>query len=333
MSRSAARSIHRRPPGTRGGRARRLSGPDRERFKVWLPPLLTGFAMLSLYVLGALDVIGMAPAMIGVTLLLCGTLLYFPLRYAYRLPEGQRWMVALLVPTWFAGVFLPIYFVLNPGPRIAGIEFSPGNPPATLAAGGRTEFDLVASGRLPPGENNLARFRIGLRGASGEETLLSGNFLQIWQPRARGRGEAVDALRSQTAVRYEIENASGGDLTVLSVEVEGRLAGPMNLSLFPPRNVATRIFLPIGGLLLVAAVLFDRATGTGATASSLSIATGAALTASFSFGAMAPAEATFRELFGASIIGALAGGPIGGLALWIASRQSPANRRARPRVR
>ena len=191
----------------------------------------------------------------------------------------------------------------------------------------------MASGRFPPGENHLARFRIDLRSASGEETLLSGDFIQIWQPRARGRGEAIDVLRSQTAVRYEIENPDGGDLSVLALELDGSLAGPLSLSLFPPREVAPGVFLGLAALLLAAAVLFDRATGTGATASSLSIATGAALTASFSFGAMAPAEPTFRELFGASIIGVLAGGPIGGLALWIAARKRPAQRRNRRRVR
>jgi hypothetical protein len=80
----------------------------------------------------------------------------------------------------------------------------------------------------------------------------------------------------------------------------------------------------MGAALLTGAVLFDRATGAGETAASLVIATAATFVGSYAFPGIGSPNPTFRELAGAAIVGALIGGPIGGLVAWSSRGRPPA---------
>jgi hypothetical protein len=116
------------------------------------------------------------------------------------------------------------------------------------------------------------------------------------------------------------------------MEIRGRAEQRLTLSLLPRLQAPWWLLLPVAMALLLAAVAYDRATGASDTAASLTIATGAALTATIAFQSVAAASPTFRELFGASIVGALLGGPIGGLVAWSFRGARRESKRARPRA-
>lgn len=294
---------------------------DTELVRTWTPPVLGGAAFLLLYVLGNLDVIETLPALAADAFLLALMVLYFPMRYAYRLPSRGRLAAALLALVWLAAVCGPVFRRVYPPGRFAMVDVTPETVPLTLPSGGRgTQLDLVIQGHLEPGvagSTRAARYRVTFEGAAGHRQNHAGEFLETWERQAQGRREGIDLLRARTATRIVLDNPANEDLQVTEMAIRGRAERRLTLSLYPHAQLPLWLSVPFAVGLLLAGVAFDRATGSGETSASLTIATAAALTTSFAFQTVASPEPTFRELFGATIVGALVGGPIGGLIGWL----------------
>lgn len=336
MPRSAVRSARRRLPSSPSPRARRKPSVDAERLRTWLPPAAAGAAFLALYVLGNLDVIETRPAIAADALLLSLIVLFFPMRYAYRLRSTGRAAATLLAVAWVAAVFGPVYTRLYPAARIASVEVRPHDLPLVVPAAGQTSLDLVIEGHLEPGvagSTRAARYRLTLTDSEGRPQSHAGEFIETWERHAQSRAEGIDLLRARTATRVAIDNPSGGDLTVTEMALRGRADRRLTLGLYPHTQLPFWVSIPLAVSLVLAAVAFDRATGAGETAASLTIATAAALTAMFAFQSVASPEPTFRELFGATIVGALVGGPIGGLTGWLFKARGSSRNRSVTRAR
>ncbi len=321
MPRSAVRSTRRRLPASGSARARRRPSFDGEFLRKWLPPSAGGAGFLLLYILGNLDVINTPPALAADALLLALIVLFFPMRYAYRLSPRGRSAAVLLGIVWVAAIYGPVYRRIYPAPRIATMEVKPDELPTTLpAAGHGQQLDLVIEGHLEPGvpgSTRAARYRLTFSDSVGREQIHAGELIESWERQARGRREDIDLLRARTATRIVLDNPSNDDLFVTEFAMRGRAERRLTLGLYPHTQLPLWLSIPIAAALVVAAVAFDRATAAGETAASLTIATAAALTSTFAFQTVASPQPTFRELFGATIVGALVGGPVGGLAAWL----------------
>lgn len=293
---------------------------DAELVRTWLPPSLGAAAFLVLYVLGNLDVIETLPALAASALLLALVVLYFPMRYAYRLPSRGRAAAFLLAGAWIAAVAGPIYRRIYPPGRFATIDVTPGDLPVELPSQGRgPQLDLVIQGHLEPGvpgATRAARYRVTFEGSGGHIQSHAGEFLETWERQARSRRDGIDLLRARTATRVVLDNPADENLRVTEVAIRGRAERRLTLALYPHAQLPLWLSIPVAAGLILGALAFDRATGAGETAASLTIATAAALTTSFAFQSVASPEPTFRELFGATIVGALVGGPVGGLIGW-----------------
>ncbi|MDG2303826.1 MAG: hypothetical protein P8R42_04070 [Candidatus Binatia bacterium] len=321
MPRQADRSARRRLPASGSSRSRRKPSVDAELLRTWLPPATGGAGFLLLYVLGNLDVIETPPALAADALLLALIVLFFPMRYAYRLSPRGRGAAVLLAIFWISAVYGPVYRRIYPAPRIAMVDVTPQNLPATLPTAGRgPELDLVIEGHLEPGvpgSTRAARYRLLFADADGREQTHTGEFIETWDRQARGRREGIDLIRGRTATRVVLDNPSGEDLAVTEMAIRGRAERRLTLSLYPHTQLALWVSIPLAAALILAGVAFDRATGSGETAASMAILTAAALTSTLAFQSVASPQPTFRELLGASIVGALVGGPIGGLVGWL----------------
>lgn len=276
---------------------------------------------MLLYVLGNLDVIETPPALAVDALLLGLIVLYFPMRYAYRLNPTGRALATLLAIVWIGAVYGPVYRRIYPAPRIATVEVTPENIPAVLpAAGHGPHLDLVIEGHLEqgvPGSTRAARYRLTFEDASGREQTHAGEFIETWERQTQGRRDGIELLRARTATRIALDNPSDQDLHVTHLTMRGRAERRLTLGLYRHTQLPLWFSASFAAGLILAAVAFDRATAAGETAASLTIATAAALTSTFAFQTLASPQPTFRELFGATIVGALVGGPIGGLASWL----------------
>ena len=321
MPRSAIRSSRRRLPDSKRAKATRRPSVDAELLRTWLPPSLGAALFLLLYVLGNLDVIETPPALAADALLLASIVLFFPMRYAYRLSPRGRLAATALGLVWIVAVFGPIYRRIYPAPRIATVEISPDRLPAVLpTAGHGPQLDLVIEGHLEPGvpgATRAARYRVTFEDSAGHSQVHTGEFIETWSRQPQGRREGIELLRARTATRVRLENRSNGDLRVTDLTMRGRAERRLTLGLYPHTQSPLGLSALVAAALLLGALAFDRATAAGQTAASLTIATAAALASTFTFQTLASPQPTFRELFGATIVGALVGGPIGGLVGWI----------------
>lgn len=261
------------------------------------------------------------PALALDALLLALIVVFFPMRYAYRLSPRGRAAASLLGVVWVLAVYGPVYRRIYPAPRIATIEVTPDALPAVLpAAGHGPRLDLVIEGHLEPGvpgSTRAARYRVTFEDSAGVEQTHAGEFIETWERQAQGRKEQIELLRARTATRIALDNPSDQDMRVTQLSMRGRAERRLSLGLYPHTQLPLWLSLPFAAGLILAAVAFDRATAAGETAASLTIATAAALTSTFAFQSVASPQPTFRELFGATIVGALVGGPIGGLVGWL----------------
>jgi hypothetical protein len=315
-----------------GGSAARASRPAarkelREALATWGPPAVGGSLFLILYVLGNVDIIDTTPALAADALLLVSTVLFFPMRYARRLsPRGQA-AAALLAIVWLGIVYYPIYRRIYPGERIAAVDVSSTSVPADLAvAGWGSSLDLIIDGHLLPGNrgsSRVARYSLTVEAPGQAPQAFSGEFKESWLRQRQGRRESVDLHQERSAATVTVENPQQGNLRVSAVSVVGDAEDRLTLSLY--RHVLPPLWITVllCSSLLVAAVAYDRATGAGDTAASLAIATGAALTGAYAFPTVSSPHPSFRELIGAAIVGALLGGPVGGLVAWLLGGRLP----------
>ncbi len=305
---------------------------------MWGPPALGGLAILVVYVLGNLDVIDTPPAMAIDAFLLLAVVLFFPLRYAHRLSARGRAATALLAVAWLAVAYEPIFRRIYPGTRIATAEVGEADLPVEIptAGGGRT-LEMIIDGHLAPAGPDaprLARYRLTIAAAGLPPQTFEGEFREAWVRRRRSRREAVEVHRERKAAAALVRNPRNRDLHVTALHVVGQAEDRLTLSFYPYRMPPLWLTALLSIALLLAAHVYDHATGAGATAASLTIATAATLTGAFAFPTLSSPHPSFRELVGAAIVGALVGGPIGGLTAWLLRGRLPFPAyRPRPRGR
>lgn len=338
MARAARSSRRRSTPApqrrTPSGLGARVAS---EALATWLPPIVGAALLLLLYVLGLLDVLDTTLVLAIDAFLLVAMVLYFPMRYAYRLGSRGRMAAAGFAAAWLTIVYAPIYLRIVPGQRIATVDARASSLPITLPAAGQgTTIDLMIEGHLEPaapGRSRAARYELGLEVAGLPPQSLAGDFQESWSRQRQGRRDAVDVRTERTAALAVIDNPANADLRVHALAVHGQAAPLLTVSLYRHRLPPWGVGLALGAALLAGAVLFDQATGSGDTAASMVVASGTAVTGAFTFAGFGSANPTFRELAGAAIIGGLVGGPIGGLVAWTSRRRFAAASRARSRGR
>lgn len=335
----AARAARRRASAPYRRKPLRRETPTslREALRNFLAPLVGGIAFLLLYILGLLDVIATRPAMAADAFLLLCMVLFFPMRYALRLSTRHRLLAVLFGALWLVTIYYPIYRRIYPGERLFSIDAGPASVPIELPATGLGRVDLLIDSHLDPaepGQTRVARYALTVEGDGTPPRAVEGEFKETWQSQRQARSQTVEVLRERKSTTVAIDNPGRGPLRITGLEVEGQAQQVLTLTLYRHLLPPWWMTLLLGAALLAGAVLFDRATGAGETAASLVIATAAAFVGAYSFPGIGSPNPTFRELAGAAVVGALVGGPIGGLVAWstrgrFAAIQGAASARAR----
>lgn len=244
--------------------------------------------------------------------------LYFPLRYYRRLHGGQRAAAVVFAVLWALAIGTPIYLRLVPPPRLATLEVRASALPVPIPPGAQNRrLDLEVIGHLRPGVPGATRaagWDLILQDPQAAPLTLEGRFFESWDSRPGADGKPV--VRSRRTTQRERIGPLGPRATISSFRVHGQAEPILTLGLRPDPQPGWLLVAPAACLLLLGAARYDRQTGAGRTAASLTIATGAALTGALAFPWMGSVDATFRDLLGAVVIGALLGGPIGGAAAW-----------------
>lgn len=297
-----------------------------EAVRTFLPPALGAVAFLIVYILGFLDVIATRPALaVDAFLLLC-MVLFFPMRYAMRLLPRQRVLAFTFAALWLVTIFYPIYRRNYPGERIFTVEASADKLPIELPTSDLGRIDLLIDSHLDPaepGQTRVARYALTIEDGVGPPRDLEGEFKETWQSQRQARNQQVEVLRERRSTTIALDTPGEAPLRVTALRVEGHARPVLTLSVYRHLLPPWWLTVLLGAALLAGAVLFDRATGAGETAASLVIATAAAFVGAYAFPGIGSPNPTFRELAGAAIVGALVGGPIGGLVAW-SSRGRPA---------
>jgi hypothetical protein len=327
----AARPARRRVGAPYRRKPLRRYGPAslKEALRTFLPPLAGAIVFLLLYILGLLDVISTRPALAIDAFLLFCMVLFFPMRYAHRLPPRQRVLAVAFGALWLIAMFYPVHRRIYPAERWFTVDATPEGLPITLPTSGVRRFDMLIDGHLfeaAPGGTRAARYAVTLQGDATPSQTFQGEFKETWQRERQGRTQPVEVLRERRATTVLVDNPRRENLRVSALRVEGQAERMLTLSLHPHRLPPWWLTLLLGVALLTGAVLFDRATGAGETAASLVIATAASFVGAYTFPSIGSPHPTFRELAGAAVVGALIGGPIGGFVAWSSRSRLGASR-------
>jgi len=321
MPQASASRRKRQPPPVRRPLASERSVLASEAVTIWVPPAIAAAVALVIYFLGNFDVIDTPPALAADAFLLAAIVLFFPMRYVHRLDTRGRILALGFAAAWLTVVYFPIYRRIFPGERLAMVDASPKNVPLTLNVAGRgTHLDMVIDGHIEPssqGATRSAEYLVTVAAPGIEPQTFSGDFKESWQRQRQGRRGSVDVLNERKATRVLVDNPKNEDIQVTAVNVKGQAAEYLTLSFYRHILPPWWVSLPIALLLLAGAVVYDRHTAASETASSMVIATAAALTGALSFPSIGSPHPTFRELIGTVIVAALIGGPIGGLTAWL----------------
>ena len=303
-------------------RKRRSSRPAPSWSVRGLPLGLIAASLLApiVYVLGRWEVIDTRTAIAIAALVLLAALLYFPLRYHTRLaPGGQAlaWIFALI---WFVALTIPVLSRIYPLPAIAAFEIQPAEVPYLLpAAIHGADLEMRITGHLREGQPHATRngrWRMRIQPPEGPPLPYQGSLRQSWGGSPHKPGGQLELRQSRVATIIHLPPLAPGS-RVTSLQFSGQAEPRLTIVARPSGRMGLGWRITVGLLLLLGAATYDRASGAGRTASSLTIVTGAALVSTVSLQAFGSADATFRELFGAVVAGALMGGPLGGLAAWI----------------
>jgi len=335
----AARTARRRSsaPFRRSPLRREPPTSVKNALRPFLAPLLGGVAFLVLYILGLLDVISTRPALAIDAFLLVCMVLFFPMRYAHRLAPRRRLLAGGLCVLWVAVIFYPVYRRIYPGDRLFTVDATAERLPIALPTEDLLTFDLLIDGHLDDAEHGgtrVAHYAVTIDGPETPPQSFQGEFKETWQRQRQGRAQPVEVLRERRATTVTVQNPHRERLQVTALSVEGQAAPMLTLSVHPHLLPPWWMTVLLGAVLLGAAAWYDRATGAGETAASLVIATAATFVGAYTFPSIGSPHPTFRELAGAAIVGALVGGPIGGLVAWSARGRAgapPATLSARAR--
>lgn len=285
------------------------------------PPALALTAFVAIYTLGNLDLVGTQTALAAGSFLLLLTVLYFPLRYRSRLAGNERRQALLFAGVWLLTLCYPIAQRLYPPLRLATLDLTRAALPVafpTATLGRKLDVEIIGHLRAGlPGTTRAASWDLAVRNPPDPDRRLHGRFLKSFATDREGSRENSAAGISRIVALGTLPPLSDSGAAITSFQVRGQAQERLTIGLRPHAQPPLWLSIAAGLLLLLGAARFDRASGAGRTAASLTIATGAAWAGALAFPAIGSVEPTFRELFGAVIVGALLGGPLGGVAAWL----------------
>lgn len=297
-----------------------------EALTTWILPTISLVLLAGAIVLDALDVIADAPAALTAVfalLLLGAFMIVSPLLAGGRSAKVRPAILAGAALAWIALYAWPFALRLYPGNPlvIAPVASDPGGKPLMVGPG---RFDVVLDAHLPPSvdrQNRQLHYAITLTDGAGAPHHLEGDLGDRWQTRRLGRRGTAPVHLEHLSTRYEVENPTGDILRLDHVAVAGVPNATLDAAVYRHRVPPVALLL-VGGILLVAGALaFDLWLDPRRTPSAAFLtatATGTVLV----FCSSAAGHAGLRQVFGAVIVGALAGVPATAFVAWLA-RRSP----------
>lgn len=314
------------------GRSTRERHPQRvntllleEALTTWVPPALSVLLLAGAIVLDALGMIADAPAALTtvVALLLLGAFMVVSPLLEVHHAKLRPAALAGVALVWISLYAWPFALRLYPGNPVAAAPLATGHAGEQIAVGtGR--FDLVLDAHLPPAadrQNRQLHYAVTLTDGAGAPHHLEGELGDRWQTRRLGRRGTAPVHLEHLSARYEVDNPAGDAFRVDDVAIAGVPNATLGATVYRHRVPPVAWLLVGGALLVVGALAFDlwidpRRTPTAAFLTAT--ATGAVLV----FCSSAAGHAGLRQVFGAIIVGALAGVPATALVAWLA-RRSP----------
>jgi hypothetical protein len=292
----------------------------------WIPPTV-GFALLAgAIVLDALGMIADAPTALTTifALLLLGVFMVVsPLVHAGRTAKIRPRILAGVGVAWIALYAWPFALRLHPGNPVATTALA-GDTSGKALAVGPGRFDVVLDAHLPPSADRQSRrlhYAITATDGTGAPHHLEGDLGDRWQTRRLGRGGTAPVHLEHLSARYEVDNPTGDTLLLDDVAIAGVPNATLDARAYRHRVPPIAWLLTGGVLIAVGALAFDywmdpRRTPTAAFLTAT--ATGAVVV----FCSSAVGHVGIRQVFGAVIVGALAGVPATAFVAWLA-RRSP----------
>jgi hypothetical protein len=272
------------------------------------------------YILGRWRVIDTQTAIAIAAMVLLGALLYFPLRYRTRLTRGGQLVVWGFALVWFGVLATPVLKRIYPSPAITSFEIQAADVPYALpVAILERNLELKVTGHLREGQPHATRngkWHLRIQPPQGKSMSFGGNLQQSWGAATPYADQPLQLRQSRITTNIRVPPLPIGS-RISTLRFSGQAQPRLTIIARPNGQFPLALQRLLGGLLLLGAATYDKVSGAGRTASALTVVTGAALVSVLSFPALGASEATFRELFGAIVAGALVGGPVGGLAAWI----------------
>lgn len=295
-----------------------------EALATWIPPTISVVLLAGAMVLDALGMIAEAPAALTTVfaLLLVGAFFVVgPLLDGPRSGKLRPAALAGVALLWIAFYAWPFALSLFPGDPIAVAPLASSHPGERLAVGsGR--FDVVLDAHLPPSadrQNRQLHYAMTVTDGIGTPHHLEGELGDRWQTRRLGRRGTAPVHLEHLSARYEVDNPAGETLVLDHIAITGVPNATLGATVYRHRVPPLAWLLAGGALLVVGALAFDLwldARRTPTAAFLTATATGAVLV----FCNSAAGHAGLRQVFGAVIVGALAGVPATAFAAWLARR-------------
>lgn len=309
----------------RSRQRRTKRGPQRRepRWSAQNLPLQIILALLlapMVYILGRYEVIDTRTAIATAAMILLAALLYFPLRYRTRLNPRGKFLAWVFAIVWFSLLATPVLQRVYPPPAMIGFEVTPKDLPFSLPTSILQErLELKVTGYLRRGQPHATRngkWSLRIEAPGQRAISLKGSLRESWGSAGADPDRLPALHRSRITTHFPVPPLpSGSEISYL--DFRGQALDRLSIIARPNVRQPLALQLILGLALIAGAAVYDRASGAGRTAAALTVVTGAAVVSVLVFPNLGAADATFRELFGAIVAGALVGGPVGGIAAWI----------------
>lgn len=297
-----------------------------EALATWIPPTISLVLLAGALVLDALGMIADAPAAlttIFALLLLGAFMVVSPLLEGGRAAKLRPAILAGVALAWIALYAWPFALRLYPGNpvAIAPLASDAGSKPLAVGPG---RFDVVLDAHLPPSadrQNRQLHYAITLTDGAGAPHHLEGDLGDRWQWRRLGRRGTAPVHLEHLSTRYEVDNPVGDTLRLGDVAIAGVPDATLDATFYRHRVPPVAWLLVGGALLVIGALAFDLWLDPRR-APSAAFLTATATGAVLVFCGSATGHVGLRQVFGAVIVGALAGVPATAFLAWLA-RRSP----------
>jgi len=312
------------------GRPTRERHPQRvnaillEALATWIPPTVSIALLAGAMVLDALGVITDASAALTtiVALLLLGAFMVVnPLLDSSFSVKIRPAILAGFALAWTAVYAWPFVLRLYPGNPLAIAALASDADGKPLAVGpGR--FDVVLDAHLPPAVDRQIRrlhYAIDLTDGAGAPHHLEGDLGDRWQTRRLGRRGTAPVRLEHLSARHEVDNPVGDTLRLDDVAIAGIPNATLEATVYRHRVPPVAWLLMGGALLVIGALAFDLWLDPRRMPSAAFL-TATATGAVFVFCGSATGHVGLRQVFGAVIVGALAGVPATAVVAWLARR-------------